>query len=179
MANLRLSACAQMPRNRAFLNDRALAELIHYVAVNGENYDNYVRYATQSGWRVFSRRYLHNWVGRHRPAIQLERERHLVDLRKQSLLDRQARLQMAEKIAQELEKQFDAAVAAGDAEKAAKLADSIQKKLQHIAQERGEWNNKDTNNDMTEVKDFLISNMQRGLLKDPRVVEGEVKELDA
>jgi len=86
---------------------------------------------------------------------------------------------MAEKIAQELEKQFDAAVAAGDAEKAAKLADSIQKKLQHIAQERGEWNNKDTNNDMTEVKDFLISNMQRGLLKDPRVVEGEVKELDA
>lgn len=168
-----------MPRNKAYLNDRALAELIHYVAVNGENYDNYLRFAAKNGWREFSRRYLHNWVNRHRAAIQLERERSLDDLRRATLLDRKARLDMAEKLAQELEKQFDAAVAAGDAEKAAKLADSIQKKLQHIATERGEWNNREVESDLTDVKNALISNMQRGLLKDPRVVEGEVRELDA
>ena len=166
-----------MPRIRAYLNDRERAELIHHVSVAGENYDKYVAFATPRGWKLYTKRYLHNWVGRHRQAIRLERERHLFDLRKLSLLDRQKRLVMLEKASSRLEERLEAALAEGDDEKVVKLAEQMRKQLQSVAIERGEWQQKDEKQGLEELKDAILANMERAALPDPRVVEGTFTEV--
>lgn len=156
-----------------------MAELVHYIAVNGENYDGYARFATSRGWRLYSKRYLHNWVGRHRSAIKVEREHHLYDLRKQSLLDKSTRLAMLERSSQALERRLEAALNSDDDELAVKLAEQMRKQLQAVATERGEWNTKEDNRNMEGIKNVLLERMQQAALPDPDVVEGIVTELDA
>ncbi len=163
-----------MPRNESYLNSRAKAELVHFIAVNGENYDGYVRFAEKNGWRLFTKRYLHNWVGRHRAAIRVERQRHLFDLRKQSLLDRAERLRMLEESAKRLEKRLDVALAGGDDERAVKLAEQLRKQLEAVAKERGEWMSKEAGAGQLEgIHESLLANMQRALLGQPGTVEAD------
>lgn len=129
---------------KSTLSKRAIEELLHFVAVNGEGYLRYKLYAEKNGWYVFSEKYLHNWVNRHRPAIQTERHRHMIEVRKKSTMDRQQRITTLERRAADLEALLFKAAANEEAsvETTLKIVEMQRKVLQAIAQENGEWNTK-------------------------------------
>ena len=168
-----------MPRTQPYLSPLALEDLTHYIAVNGENYEKYVAYAEMRGWKVFSRRYLHTWVGRHRIPVQTARHRHMIEVRQVSVLDRQARLNYLEANARKLAQRLSDIdyKMEGEADLAMKLMEQQRKLLEAIAKERGEWLHKDDGSaGMQDLHDQLMQAMTKAL-PDPDVVEGEVREV--
>lgn len=147
------------------------------MALNGENYEKYVAYATQLGWKLYSRRYLHNWVNRHRAAIQLERAMCVSKLRKVSMMDKQRRLTEMEVNSQQLQLRIQNGSDI-PSEELIKLMDMHRKLCQAIAVERGEWGVKeDSSTDLSDLHAQLAKNMAKAL-NEP-VVEGEFREISA
>lgn len=163
-------------RIRAFLTPQAKQALIAYIALNGENYEKYSAYATALGWKLFSRRYLHNWVGRHRPAIQEERAQCVQKLRAVSTMDKQRRLNEMEVNSQQLQHRIQMDGRNLGADELIKLMDMHRKLCQAIAVERGEWGNKeDASTELADIAAQLTQRMQKAL-KEP-AVDGSFKEL--
>lgn len=160
--------------NKSFLTAEAKKALTHYLAINGENFDGYSRFATQNGWRLYSKSTLHNWCQRHRTEIQLERAQHLFELRKTSLLDRNQRLQMLEATSTTLADRLDIALKANDDELVIKLSEQLRKQLQAVATERGEWNQpEDKNRGREDGLAAIVERMNKGLLAQGQTVDAE------
>ena len=166
------------------LSVSAKRDLEQFIAANGENYSMYEEFAKQRGWKVWTKGYLHNWVNRNRPNIQTYRAVHREVFRKSVTLDREMRLKRMERAADKIEQEIETCT---DTEIFLKLVESQRKVLQHIAQERGEWN-KPVESDapapfeelmrrmagqLPAPKDVLVEEMLAG-----DVIEGEVRELE-
>lgn len=123
---------------KAFMSQREKSDLIDFIAVTGENYDRYLEWCKQRGIeKVFTKKYLHTWVQRHRPRVKVARIRVEEEIRRMSMFDKEKRIRELENdidmVNQLVQKSYDIP------EMMVKLLEQKRKLLQAVAQERGEW----------------------------------------
>lgn len=149
---------------------------MRFIAVNGENYRAYTFFADKNGWPLFTQAYLHTWIGRRRVKIQNIRRAYQIEVRKTSMLDKEARVNYLEEAVRKLDRMIEAASENWDL--CLRLLEQQRKHLQAIAQERGEWNAKPEDRDRPLLLDGIIERMEKRLSA-PDVIEGEVTDLSA
>lgn len=140
----------------SFLTKAAQRDLMEFVAANGENYEAYRHYAESRGWQLFSPQYLRNWVQRRRAAVQALREIHKIEVRKKSLLDREARIAYLEDGVRRIASALQSEDGAMTTESVVKLLDQQRKHLQAIAQERGEWGQRAESDDAPGSLEYVM-----------------------
>ena len=126
---------------RRFLTKPEQDSLIEWAAEHGENYERYIRWADENHIAQdnrFSNTYFRRWVQRRRPQVQNMRQRHMLDVRAGSLMDREGRLRKLEEDFARLEL---AAVQLGSDEPKTlvMVIEQRRKVLEAIAKERGEY----------------------------------------
>lgn len=151
----------------AFLTKPEQSLLIEFTGAKGENYNRYLdfcdRHEIPDG-RRYSEAYYHQWIHRHRPAIQMARGRHQDVVRSESTLDREKRLALLEeqvtryrddiRILMEHRDKIEEIIEEGQSgyarfrpqkipdvvESRLKVEEALGKALDRIAKERGEFN---------------------------------------
>lgn len=129
-----------MPVTR-YLTRPEMDSLIEWVAEHGDNYDRYTRWADENhipDEHRFTRAYLSRWIQRRRRAVQDTRQRHMLDVRAGSLLDRTGRLRKLEEDFARLELAARL-LESSDPKMLVAVIEQRRKLLESIAKERGEY----------------------------------------
>lgn len=162
---------------KAFLSAAERKDLVKFVAATGENYERYLEYCTQRGWRPFTQKYFHTWIQRRRQYVQAERQVHREEVRKMSMYDKERRVSDLEHLADTLKKQITKNVE--DPRVLVSLSEQLGKTLERIAKERGEWlKGEEQARDVT-PRDRLISGFDKYLseAKEATIIEGTARLL--
>jgi hypothetical protein len=122
---------------KSFLSTAEKKDLVNFIAATGENYERYLEYCKQRGWRPFTAKYLHTWIQRRRSKVQDARQEHREEVRKMSMYDRERRVNDLESIADTLKKSMDKV--SDDPKTLVALSEQLRKTFEAIAKERGEW----------------------------------------
>lgn len=163
---------------KSFLSSAEKKDLVKFVAATGENYDRYLEYCEQRGWRAFSKKYFHTWVQRRRQYVQAERQLHREEVRKMSMYDRERRVSDLENLADTLKKQI--AKNLEDPRIIVSLSEQLGKTLERIAKERGEWmKNEEQIRDIT-PRDKLIKGFDKYLSesKQAKIIDGTARFIE-
>lgn len=122
---------------KSFLSSNEKKDLVQFIASTGENYQRYLEYCNQRGWRPFTEKYLHTWIQRRRAKIQDARQEHREEVRKKSMYDKERRVHDLEVVADTIKKAIDKVQ--DDPKTLIALTEQLRKTLEAIAKERGEW----------------------------------------
>lgn len=122
---------------KSFLSSKEKKDLIQFIASTGENYDRYLEYCSQRGWKPFTKAYLHTWCQRKRAQIQAARSDHKEEVRKMSMYDKERRIADLERLADQLKVAINKSL--DDPRMLISLSDQLGKTFERIAKERGEW----------------------------------------
>lgn len=136
-------------------------ELARFVAGKGQNYDAYVKYATERGWKVFTKSYYNNWCWRHRPLVLRFRAELMDELRQQTYYDKESRIKSMEMdvdaINARLRNEHSSHICTEcgfvhsptSSDSLVKLIDTKRKLMESIAKEKDEFNKKSEPRDVT------------------------------
>jgi|CXWK01.1.fsa_nt_gi hypothetical protein len=122
---------------KSYLSAAEKKDLVQFVASTGENYQRYLEYCEQRGWRPFTQKYLHTWIQRRREKVQIARQEHREEVRKTSMYDKERRVSDLETMADQLKKSITKF--GDDPKMLISLSEQLGKTLERIAKERGEW----------------------------------------
>lgn len=148
-------------RRKSELSDLAKQELEVFVAVNGQSYAKYTKYAEKQGWYLFSERYFKCWVDRRRERIQSIRRMHLQEVQRMTTLDRAKRIEKLERACGLVQEKLNDEP---DAELLIKLLEQERKLLEAIAKERGEWLKVDDGSrDLRDAQNEIAERIRRAL----------------
>ena len=163
---------------KAFLSAAERKDLVKFVAATGENYERYLEYCKQRGWRPFTQKYFHTWIQRRRKYVQAERQVHREEVRKMSMYDKERRVTDLEHLADTLKRQIAKNVE--DPRILVSLSEQLGKTLERIAKERGEWlRGEEQIKDVT-PRDRLISGFDKYLseAKEAKIIDGTARFIE-
>lgn len=129
-----------MPAVKAYLSRPEQDDLIAWMVGHQYNYERYTTWCDRNAIppeNRFTIAYLRRWTQKRRAAFQARARKVEEDLRKQSVMDRSARLRALEESFKRLE---ELAAKEKDAGTLVRLEEQKQKTLDRIARERGEYN---------------------------------------
>ena len=174
---------------KSYLSAREKTELLEFIAATGENYDRYLDLCEKRGWKPFSKKYLHTWLQRRRPKLQLAREKHKEEVRRMSMYDKTRRLEELENsvltinshlVMQGIEDhsctRCGSVHAATSPDMVIKLMEQKRKLLEAIAKERNEWLKESANSEAESTRDRLREAVTKALTeaKETKVFDGKV-----
>lgn len=122
---------------KSYLTPRLKRELVHFIAVNGENYERYYQWTEAKGVKAFSKAYLHNWVYKRLDKIKEVRTEFDEAVRRQSTFDRERRVDELEQDINKLNVLFFSNTDRPDIQ--LKIIEAKRKVIESISKERGEF----------------------------------------
>lgn len=172
---------------KAYLSAREKHELLHFLAATGENYDRYLDYCAQRGWKPFSRKYLHTWIQRRRGKFQVAREEHKQEVRRLSMWDKQRRIEDLERSVEVINQHLVRETVEDhectrcgmlhtvlSAAITIKLMEQKRKLLEAIAKERNEWLKEGVAKGGESARDRLRSSLAKAIAetKQTEIIDG-------
>ncbi len=162
-----------MPATKAFLSRPEQDDLIAWMVGHQGNYERYTQWCDKNGIPLENRYtldYLRRWTQKRRARFQDRARKVEEDLRKASTMDRAARLGKLEAIVAQLE---DMMVGEQRPDILVKLAEQLEKTLDRIARERGEYGKapEDGPDEATRINTTLRNAFASAFVEQKRVTE--------
>ncbi|MDE2104987.1 MAG: hypothetical protein KGL39_47555 [Patescibacteria group bacterium] len=151
----------------SFLTPEEKRSLLDWIGAHGEGYPGYLDWCEREAIpneRRFTKASYGSWVQRRRLKVQASRANHREESRRQSRMDREARMLALEATFARLD-QLTRNSGVDDPDKLVRLEEQKRKTLEAIAKERGEWLSKEQFNQTKPAVDDLMARMANRELK--------------